>query len=216
MGLPLNVIKHLRAENIITSRKNRREYNFEWGSVERFQSTFDRGDHLTISQCAEKLRKHGYYSEPTSGGSKKPKGRGRNKPKSYMCSLGSNEYYIQVITLINGTDWLPDEYRLKYIDLGKTRYIKKESFTKTLNWLMSLDKKVNPKIPFVQWVNVNPEKKRPRTLSEKLLKKRKKIKSRIYTPEEEVASSKREDKFKKRDDILRKILSSRLTVSTSS
>ena len=145
LGITVEAIDFIREHNIIRWSKVGTKIFFDGKSVEIFKRSFDIRDHLTISECAKKLKKHGFYSDPQSSGKKK-KGGGRKKPKMYATDRFGILIYITVQTLIDGSDqtiddgkkFLPDEYRLEVRELGKTRYIPRESFAKTLNWLRTL------------------------------------------------------------------------------
>jgi hypothetical protein len=47
--------------------------------------------------------------------------------------------------LINGIDDIPSEYQLSARSVGDKQYFSRTSFAKTLNWLRSINHKVNPK-----------------------------------------------------------------------
>ena len=165
--MPLAVIKYLRTENIITWSKVGRQIDFDEESVEIFEESFDRNDYLTRNECAQKLKKHGFYSSPDSSGKKTAKGRKR--PKMYSSRRLGPSIYITVKTLINGsTDtlddgrkFLPDEYKLEVREFGRTKYFPRKSFAKTLKWLWRLVRPIGVP-PAVPWVNVKPEKERSR------------------------------------------------------
>jgi len=166
LGITDEAIDFIRERNIIRWSKVGRQIYFDGKAIETFKKSFDIRDHLTIDECAQKLKKHGFYSQPASSGKKTAKGR--NKPKLYENRLGMN-IYITVKTLIDGSNdtledgrkFLPDEYRLEVRELGKTIYIERDSFAKTLKWIWK--PYPNDKTePFVQWVNVKPKKKKAR------------------------------------------------------
>jgi hypothetical protein len=178
LGVTDEAIDFIREHNLIYWSKSGKQIFFDGQETENFKKSFEVRDHLTISECAKKLKKYKLYSSPDSKGKKK-KGGGRNKPKMYSNCLGPN-IYITVQTLIDGSnqtlmddrELLPDEYRLEVRELGKTIYIPRDSFAKTLKWLFKLkprsmewlrkqseewhDKQRDD--DDIQWVNVNPER----------------------------------------------------------
>jgi hypothetical protein len=180
LGLTDEAIDNIRELNIIRWSKSGKQIYFDRDAVEIFKKSFDIRDHLTISECAKKLKKYDLYSEPQSSGKKK-KGGGRKSPKSYATSLGP-DIYITVKTLIKGSNdtlqdgrkFLPDDYRLEVRELGKTIYIPRDSFAKTLKWLFKLKPRSDEWLrkqtdewhdnqrdnDEIQWVNVKPKKKK--------------------------------------------------------
>ncbi len=162
LGITDEAIKAICKNNWIRWSKVGNKIYFDGESVKIFKRSFDIKDHLTISECAKKLKKWEYYSTPASAGRKTKKGR--NKPKSYETRLGMG-IYITVQTLIDGSNdtlqdgrkFLPDEYRLEVRELGKTIYIPRKSFAKTLKWLWK-PYPDDPKEPEVVWKNVKPKR----------------------------------------------------------
>lgn len=134
LKLPPNVIRHLKDVNILKWKKVGRQHFFDEESIRQFQQTFNRDDYLTKGECVEKLRRYGFYSD-----------------KIYKGFYHNNiNIYITVVKLIDGTDDIPNKFRLERIKFGVTEYISKHSFAVTLNWLRNYNHKVNPiRKPFV-------------------------------------------------------------------
>ena len=154
LGLPLGVISHLRTENIITSRRVRKQYQFERGSVEEFQKVFNRDDYLSKREFDKEIE--GYRTEvlqPT----KNPK-----KP------LGIHDHpvgiYVSGKRLITGGGEIPDEYRVEVKEFGTAQYITKKSAAKTIEWLKKLQLEYRPPslLPEVDWANRESDVKKDR------------------------------------------------------
>jgi hypothetical protein len=198
--MPQSVIRHLRENNIISSTKDGASIVFDRESVEKFQKDFNRAEYIPKSECDKNLRKYvTRVKQPT-----------KNKK-----TMGLHDHpvgiYLSGVKLINGSDEIPDEYRLDVREIGEAQYITKKSFAKTLNWLDSLYEKENPRKP--PYVPMKTEKKRSRTMRDALLKNKKRLKSRS-SADSTVDDLTRE--IEENRDKWRKKVRSRLTIHTSS
>ena len=128
-NLPSYVIRHLKKTRQLEFQRVGTEDIFDETSVNRFMESFRIEDYLTIGECREVLEKRMYYSF-------RPDWR-----NTYIHILG---FYITVIQLIRGGYGIPDEYRLTTKKFGKTVYVSKESFKRTLEWLDGIHRKRFP------------------------------------------------------------------------
>lgn len=132
-NLSPSVIRHLKETNILQYSRVGTEDIFDESSVQSFMDTFKVDDYLTIGECRKVLEDKKYYT--IRDGWK----------RIYYFPLG---FYITVKTLIKGNSDIPTEYRLTTRKFGKTQYISKESFDKTLKWLDGIHRKLHPKSKF--------------------------------------------------------------------
>ena len=156
-NLSPSVIRHLKETNILQYSRVGTEDIFDESSVRSFMESFRIEDYLTIGECKEILEKEdrGYYTYRMPN------------MKFYYFPLG---FYITVKTLIKGNSDIPTEYRLITKEFGKTIYICKKSFNKTLNWLDGIHRKLNPPKPTFTPISI-PTQKKPKPMGLKGLKK---------------------------------------------
>lgn len=147
LNLSPSVIRHLKETNILQYSRVGTEDIFDETSVKAFMDGFNLNDYLTIGECKEILEKEdrGYYTYRMPN------------MKFYYFPLG---FYITVKTLIKGNSDIPTEYRLQTKEFGKTIYICKKSFNKTLSWLDGIHRKLNPPKP--TYVPSTPTQKKPK------------------------------------------------------
>ena len=148
LKLSPSVIRHLKETNILQYSRVGTEDIFDESSVKAFMESFNIDDYLTIGECKEILEKEdrGYYTYRMPN------------MKFYYFTLG---FYITVKTLIKGNSDIPAEYRLQTQEFGKTIYICKKSFNKTLRWLDGIHRKLNPPQPTSN-VTFTPKPKTPK------------------------------------------------------
>jgi hypothetical protein len=123
LKLPYSVIRYLIETDELEFEMVKGRYIFDEKSVEEFERKFNRDDYLTVGECVEKLRELDFYTT---------KVRGSRKFTNKLLGI-----YITVKTLVDG-DYVPNEYRLIMKSFGNvhvTKYILKESFFNTLNYL---------------------------------------------------------------------------------
>jgi len=186
LGLPTNVIKHLRTEKIIESTKVGSAFIFDRKSVEEFQKGFNRDDYLSYLEFTAKIEP--YVTFKDSG--------------HYVSPVG---IYVAGITLITGSDEIPDEYRVEVEEFGRTKYINKQSLDKTIKWMKKVGGIVDTPQPNVEYIFKKKEKKRPRK-AWKSLKEAVHIKSRGRSPAPttvDVTMVKLEEKAKKKQNSTR-------------
>lgn len=130
LKLSPSVIRYLKDNNILRYKRVGTEDIFDEHSVNRFMESFKVDDYLTIGECRKVLVKREYYT--IKWGWK----------KIYIHNLG---FYITVKQLIRGGYGIPSQYRLTTKEFGKTQYISKESFKRTLDWLDEVNEQLHPK-----------------------------------------------------------------------
>ncbi len=153
-NLPSYVIRHLKKTRQLEFKRVGTEDIFDENSVNRFMESFRIEDYLTIGECKRVLDERKYYSF-------RPDWR-----NAYIHTLG---IYITVIQLIRGGYGILDEYRLVPKEFGKTQYVSKESFNRTLKWLDGIHRKRYPKTK--SNVVFTPKTKKPKKLGLGGLKK---------------------------------------------
>ena len=131
-NLSPSVIRHLKETNILQYSRVGTEDIFDESSVKSFMDGFNLNDYLTIGECRKVLVDREYYTERMPN------------MRVYRFPL---DFYITVKTLIKGNSDIPTEYRLVTQKFGKTVYVSKESFNKTLDWLDGIHRKLNPPKP---------------------------------------------------------------------
>ena len=134
LNLSPSVIRHLKETNILQYSRVGTEDIFDETSVKAFMDGFNLNDYLTIGECKEILEKEdrGYYTYRMPN------------MKFYYFPLN---FYITVKTLIKGNSDIPTEYRLITKEFGKTQYVSKESFNRTLEWLDGIHRTLNQPKP---------------------------------------------------------------------
>mgnify|MGYP003413747234 FL=1 len=131
-NLPSYVIRHLKKTRQLEFQKVGTEDIFDETSVNRFMESFRIEDYLTIGECRKVLVDRKYYTERMPN------------MKFYYFPLN---FYITVKTLIKGNSDIPTEYRLITKEFGKTQYVSKESFNRTLEWLDGIHRTLNQPKP---------------------------------------------------------------------
>ncbi len=130
LNLPSYVIRHLKETNQLKFHRVGTEDIFDEDSVNLFMDTFNRDDYLTVGKCKKILVRCGYYTYR------------HPQMKFYYFPLN---FYVTVKTLIVGNSDIPKEYRLHPTVFGKTQYIRRDEFKKTLNWMRDINNKLHPK-----------------------------------------------------------------------
>ena len=137
LDVPPSVIKYFKKEKILKSRKVGRENVFAKKSIEQLLRTFNRYDYLSKGEVVEKLRRWRFTSVWVVDK------RAKRWDTYYANPLGIE---INGTKLIKGGEGIPSEYQLSVRLIGKTKYITRTSFAKTLNWLRGINHKLNPNI----------------------------------------------------------------------
>lgn len=122
LKLPTYVIKHLRKTNVLKTKKLGKSIVFTKKSVEDFKASFQRENHLTVSEFKEFLMEKNFYDQ-----------------YSPQMKLVINRFDFSV-TVKN----LIALKKIESINFGTTIYITKKSADKTLKWLKNLDEEINP------------------------------------------------------------------------
>lgn len=130
LNLPSYVVRHLKGDGTLKFHRVGTEDVFDETSVKSFMESFNRSDYLTIGECKKILDKWDFYTHRSP------------KIKFYYFPLG---FYVSVKVLIEGNSDVPSQYRLETRDFGKTTYISRKSFAKTLNWMRHIHHKEHPK-----------------------------------------------------------------------
>ena len=156
LNLPQKVIKYLKDENIIGWKRDGKQTLFDETSVIEFQKTFNRDDYLSERECSSKLNRWEFTSFRDG------------RKNVYFNPL---HIYINTTTLINGSGDIPSEYQLEYVEFGDTKFIRRTSFSKTLNWLRNINNRLHPKLTQHQKDELD------KLFGEKLKEKKEKVKN---------------------------------------
>jgi hypothetical protein len=161
LNLSANEIRSLKENGTLRYQRIGTQDIFDETSVNLFMESFNRDDYLTVGECRKILVHHEYYTD-------------RDRV-IYISRLG---IYITVKSLTEGNPEIPLEYRLQKRDFGKTRYITKESFNRTLDWLHEINEKVNKRreLPGKTIKTLDEIRKRKKT--KRYLQTKRKIKTR--------------------------------------
>lgn len=121
LNLSANEIRALKEDGTLQYQRVGTQDIFDETSVNRFMESFRIEDYLTIGRCRRILERCGYYTI-------------RYK-RQLVNNLG---FYVTVAALTRKHPDIPEEYRLETTSFGKTQYIRRDQFKKTLNWMRDI------------------------------------------------------------------------------
>jgi hypothetical protein len=126
-----SAFQYLIDAKILKFEKIGRENLFSIELVKIFQQLFNRDDYITKGEIDKKLEKYNFTTF---------------RPKAnWNVPFNPLDIYVNGKALIEGGGDIPPDYKLTGHRFGKTIYIERSSFAKTLNWLRGVNHKVNPK-----------------------------------------------------------------------
>jgi hypothetical protein len=131
LGLSESTIRELVKAKEIKCRSISGRNIYNKASIDRFLQTFNIDDYMLKNEIDKKLARWGFTSF-----------RVVHWANIYENPLG---FELNGKKLINGIDEVPSKYQLSARTVGDRQYFSRSSFAKTLNWLRSINHKVNPK-----------------------------------------------------------------------
>ena len=137
LDVPPSIIKYFIKQKILKFKKVGRENIYSKQSIKKLLLSFNRYDYLRNGEVVEKLRRWRFTSVWVVDK------RAKRWDTYYANPLGIE---INGTKLIKGGEGIPSKYLLSVRLIGKTKYITRTSFAKTLNWLRSINHKLNPNI----------------------------------------------------------------------
>ena len=143
LDVPPSIIKYFIKQKILKFKKVGRENIYSKQSIKKLLLSFNRYDYLRNGEVVEKLRRWGFTSVYIEDYVVLANGKRKYFDKFYSNPLGIK---INCKKLIEGGEGIPSEYQLSVRLIGKTKYITRTSFAKTLNWLRSINHKLNPNL----------------------------------------------------------------------